>query len=79
MYYVGEFRSLDQSVDPKGQLYKVLIFTGYDSTALNPTNLFRSGTMTNVGPYPTKSVVAGWAQEVGTHHDQSSGENQLCG
>ena len=68
MYYVGEFRSLDQSVDPKGQLYKVLIFTGYDSTALNPTNLFRSGTMTNVGPYPTESVLAGWAQEAQTGH-----------
>ena len=66
MYYAGEFRSLDTSQDPRGSLYKVLIFTGYDSTALNPTNLFRSGTMTNVGPYPTKSVVAGWAQEVGT-------------
>lgn len=66
MYYVGEFRSLDQSVDPKGQLYKVLIFTGYDSTALNPVTLFRGDTSTNVGPYPTESVVAGWAQDIQT-------------
>ena len=29
-YYYGYFRSNDISVDPKGQLYKVIIFTGYD-------------------------------------------------
>lgn len=66
MYYAGEFRSLDTSQDPRGSLYKVLIFTGYDSTALNPVTLFRGSTTTNVGPYPTESVMAGWAQDVQT-------------
>lgn len=28
--YFGDFRSLDTSIDPKGQLYRVLIFTGFD-------------------------------------------------
>ena len=30
--YYGDFRSLDTSNDPKGQKYRVLIFTGYDGT-----------------------------------------------
>lgn len=34
--YYGDFRTLDQSVDPKGQQYRVLIFTGYDGTAPYP-------------------------------------------
>ena len=36
MRYVGDFRSLDQSVDPKGQQYRALIFTGYDGTSPYP-------------------------------------------
>lgn len=32
MYYKGDFRSLDQSVDPKGQKYSVCIFTQYKTS-----------------------------------------------
>ena len=45
MRYYGDFRSLDHSVDKKGQKYRVLIFTGYDPTA--------SG-RNHTGPYPWK-------------------------
>lgn len=31
--YYGDFRSLDTSVDPKGQKYRVLIFTGYNGAS----------------------------------------------
>lgn len=30
--YYGDFRSIDNSIDPKGQRYRVVIFTGYDGT-----------------------------------------------
>ena len=30
MYYWGKFRNIDTSIDPLGQEYKVVIFTGYD-------------------------------------------------
>ena len=40
-YYYGYFRSIDTSIDPDGQLYKVLIFTDVE---------------TGVIPYPTKFV-----------------------
>lgn len=42
--YYGDFRSLDQSVDPKGQKYRVLIFTGYNG--VNPYEY------TKYGSYP---------------------------
>ena len=45
MRYFGDFRSLDTSVDPQGQKYRVLIFTGYDGNSSG-----RSYT----GPYPWK-------------------------
>ena len=32
MRYYGDFRSIDTNVDPKGQKYRVLIFTNYDGT-----------------------------------------------
>lgn len=32
MRYYGDFRSLDQSVDPKGQKYRVVIFTNYNGS-----------------------------------------------
>ena len=31
--YYGDFRSIDTSADPKGQRYRVVIFTGYNGTA----------------------------------------------
>lgn len=43
MRYYGDFRSLDTSVDPNGQKYRVLIFTGYDGNS--------SGRI-YTGPYP---------------------------
>lgn len=45
MYYYGYFRSLDQSVDPKGQEYKVVILTGWDG---------------NSNPYPYKTIHHGF-------------------
>ena len=32
MRYYGDFRSLDQSIDPKGQKYRVVIFTNYNGS-----------------------------------------------
>lgn len=32
MYYWGKFRNIDTSIDPLGQEYKVVIFTGYDGS-----------------------------------------------
>ena len=62
MYYSGEFRSLDQSVDPKGQLYKVIILTGYDPSTLNTQTIFGNTSM-NVGPYPVVERLVGFAQK----------------
>lgn len=59
MLYSGIFRSLDQSVDPKGQLYKVLIFTGYDPNNRNSIIIGEDERGTNVGPYPTKRIRVG--------------------
>ena len=60
MYYAGEFRSLDQSVDPKGQRYKVLIFTNYDPNNVNSTSI--GGTnQVNLGPYPSDRIAVGVA------------------
>jgi len=39
--YFGDFRSLDQSVDDRGQRYRVVIFTGYDGT--NPYPYIKYG------------------------------------
>ena len=61
MLYSGIFRSLDQSVDPKGQLYKCLIFTGYDPNDLNATVIGEDFGETNVGPYPVKRVRVGFS------------------
>lgn len=59
MLYSGIFRSLDQSVDPKGQLYKVLIFTGYNPNDRNAIVIGEDERSTNVGPYPTKRIRVG--------------------
>lgn len=59
MLYSGIFRSLDQSVDPKGQLYKVLIFTGYNPNDRNAIVIGEDERSTNVGPYPTKQIRVG--------------------
>lgn len=32
MYYHGKFRNIDTSIDPRGQEYKVVIFTGYNGS-----------------------------------------------
>lgn len=61
MLYSGIFRSLDQSVDPKGQLYKVLIFTNYDPNDLNSTVIGEDEHPVNVGPYPIKRVRVGFS------------------
>ena len=60
MLYSGIFRSLDQSVDPKGQLYKVLIFTGYNPNDLNEM-IIGEDPQVNVGPYPVKRVRVGFS------------------
>lgn len=44
MYYYGTFRSLDQSVDPLGQEYKVVILTGWNGID---------------SPYPYKTIIVG--------------------
>lgn len=61
MLYSGTFRSLDQSVDPKGQLYKVLIFTNYNPNDRNATVIGEDDRSTNVGPYPVKRVRVGFS------------------
>lgn len=58
MLYKGDFRSLDQSVDKKGQLYSVRIFTEYNPSNLNAMMLGESVSSVNVGPYPTKKINA---------------------
>ena len=63
-YYRGTFRSLDQSVDQKGQRYDVLIFTGYDAATANAVNIGRSGSI-NLGPYPYENIMVGSAQSIG--------------
>lgn len=57
-YFRGDFRSLDQSVDPRGQLYSVIIFTGYNPEALNNQTIGASDSV-NLGPYPYRSVQVG--------------------
>jgi hypothetical protein len=58
MLYKGDFRSLDQSVDKKGQLYSVRIFTGYNPYDANSKTIGEDTSSTNVGPYPTKKITA---------------------
>ena len=50
MRYYGDFRSIDTSVDPKGKLYRVLIFTGYDGT--NPYTYTKHGGYAIPSPIP---------------------------
>lgn len=40
MRYYGDFRSLDTTTDPKGQKYRVVIFTGYNGSNPYPTNIY---------------------------------------
>lgn len=42
--YYGDFRSLDNSVDPKGQRYRVVIFTGYKGESPYEKTIVQYGT-----------------------------------
>jgi hypothetical protein len=63
-YYSGYFRSLDETVDPNGQLYKVLIFTGYNPLALNTQTIGGTNSI-NLGPYPYVNKLVGFARTAG--------------